>query len=73
MPYLFIFEDGTLRQSMEPPTAVDLECIGDGVLQVITSVGAVFVEYGREAAVAGKAKFQDIPKALQSEGATIPR
>lgn len=70
--YLFIFEDGTLRQSMEPPTAVGLKCIGDGVLQVVTSVGAKFVEYDRDTAGRGDVKLLDIPEASQSEDSTIP-
>lgn len=66
--YLYIFEDGTLKQSQLPPTADDMQCIGDGILQVITLVGAKFVETNRLAAENGRVAFDDIPEVNQSEG-----
>lgn len=70
--YLYIFEDGSLRQAQLPPTNADLECIGDGILQVVTLVGAKFVEYDRVPAGHGELKLIDIPEASQADGCTIP-
>lgn len=33
--YVYIFEDGTVQKHPKPPTAVDLQMIGDGTLQVL--------------------------------------
>lgn len=35
MKYLYIFEDGIVALSDDPPTSEDLACVGDGILQVI--------------------------------------
>lgn len=70
--YLYIFEDGTLRQAQLPPTSADLQAIGDGILQVVSLVGATFVEYDRDAADKGTLKLVDIPVASQGDGYTIP-
>jgi len=66
--YLYIFEDGSLKQSQLAPTADDLKCIGDGILQVVTLVGAVFVDTNRLSAENGRVAFDDIPQVSQSEG-----
>ncbi len=66
--YLYIFDDGTLRQSQLPPTATDLECVSDGTLRVLSQVGAKFVEYDWNKI----GKLIDIPEASQTEGFTIP-
>lgn len=68
--YLYIFEDGTLRQSQLAPTSTDMECIGDGILQVICQVGAKYVETDRAAAAEGRVVFNDIPDAVQDDGFT---
>jgi hypothetical protein len=34
--YIYIFEDGEVRQSIQRPTVIDEECIDDGVLEVLT-------------------------------------
>ena len=33
--YVYIFEDGTVQKHPQPPTAVDLQMVGDGTLQVL--------------------------------------
>lgn len=39
--YLFIFEDGTANVSTQPPTAIDLEQIADGVLQIFVTTSNI--------------------------------
>ncbi len=33
--FLYIFEDGTIKQCQHGPTADDMQCVEDGILQVI--------------------------------------
>lgn len=33
--YLYVFEDGEIGQSNDPPTVADCEAIDDGLLQVV--------------------------------------
>jgi hypothetical protein len=66
--YLYIFEDGSLGQSQQAPTATDMECIGDGVLQVITLVGGRFVDTNRDSAAQGRVRFDDIAEVNQAKG-----
>jgi hypothetical protein len=43
---LFIFEDGRMVQAPHDITDVDLECIGDGILQIIETDGSQFYDVG---------------------------
>lgn len=63
--YLYVFEDGSMKQSQLPPTAEDTQCIEDGILQVLTLVGAKFVEARVRG---GVVSFEDVPEVNQSEG-----
>lgn len=55
MIYLYIFEDGAIRQSSEHPTAEDLECVDCGILTVVFKDSDDFYEI----LAAGKIKKVD--------------
>ena len=38
MNYLYIFEDGTMKQGNSPPNADDLNSIADGALTIVTFI-----------------------------------
>jgi len=42
--YLYIFEDGEVVQALTAPKQEDLDCVAEGILQVITYDGGTFLE-----------------------------
>lgn len=46
--YVYIFEDGTVKQSQLPPLDGDLACVGDGLLQVLRSDGTKVEEVDQD-------------------------
>ena len=69
--YLYIFEDGSIKQSQLPPTSEDTQSIGDGILQVVSLIGGKFVEVNRMAAESGRVAFDDIPEVSQEAGYSV--
>jgi hypothetical protein len=44
MIYIYVFEDGTVKQSPLPPFNGDLECVGNGILSVYRCNGTKLEE-----------------------------
>ena len=42
--YVYIFEDGTTQQHLEPPTEVDMAMIADGTLMVLQGLSVKCVD-----------------------------
>lgn len=48
MKWLYIFEDGLIKIGFEPPTKTDLECVDNGILDVLMVDGNVKTHDGLE-------------------------
>lgn len=59
--YLYIFEDGDLAQSADPPTQTDIDCLMNGILTVIKVEGSAFYEmdFQQQWKPIRKAKFNE--------------
>lgn len=43
--YIYIFEDGTIRQSLNVPTELDIECSNQGTLTILKVVNSCVFEF----------------------------
>jgi len=43
--YLYIFEDGTMKQQLEEPSKEDFDCIGAGILDIIEVDNEIFFQF----------------------------